>query len=614
MRVVDKMPVREFQVVAPHVKGPVDAVALVGQDHAVQVCVSPLESRIEDIPDKGADHRLHVGIRLGDSFRHVALQPDRHDARRREDLHGAESGQIPDDFPARAPQFPGPRPVVGIVLFSHRQSARLRFCHLCSSPAARRYERTQVKKTLSVTLEGGSQKPERFMKKFDIRARGKPYLEMRTDGYGKKESNKHRSQVVKTEQTKPQTFKKINATKKMKEIMEQHFRELDEAAKTKSHKIAWCTSVGPAELLRAAGFLVFFPENHGAMLGATRMATDLIPVANAIGYSPDICSYLTSDIGAYLKGESPISKAYPGISGPPRPDVLVYNTNQCRDVHDWFNFYGREFNVPVIGVQTHRGVGDITKAHVDSISAQIKALVPTLEEISGKKLDFDEFKRVVGFSRQCTDLWKEVLQIASNVPSPLTFFDGTIQMGPAVVLRGEQRAVDYYKLLLAELKQRVKDGVAAIDGEQFRLYWEGMPIWGKLRELSTQFAELNTCVLASTYCSSWVFPALDPDDPFDSMARAYIELFIVRDENYKENYFEKQIDRYKIDGMIFHDAKTCPNNSNNRYGMPERLAKKYNMPMLIIHGDLNDLRCYSEEQARTNIEAFIEQLAEKKGR
>jgi benzoyl-CoA reductase/2-hydroxyglutaryl-CoA dehydratase subunit BcrC/BadD/HgdB len=419
---------------------------------------------------------------------------------------------------------------------------------------------------------------------------------------------------VKTEQRSQQTFKKINATNQMKKIMEAHFRELDEAAKTKSHKVAWCTSVGPAELLHAAGFQVFFPENHGAMLGSTRMATDLIPVANAIGYSPDICSYLTSDIGSYLKGESPLSKAYPGISGPPRPDVLVYNTNQCRDVQDWYNFYGREFNVPVIGIQTHRGVGEVTKAHVNSISAQIKALVPKLEEITGKKLDYDEFKHVVGLSRQCTDLWKDVLQIASHVPSPLTFFDGTIQMGPAVVLRGQQRAVDYYKLLLAELRQRINDGVAAVDGEKFRLYWEGMPIWGKLRELSTQFAELNTCVLASTYCSSWVFPALDPDDPFDSMARAYTELLIVRDENYKEHYFEEEIKHYQIDGMIFHDSKTCPNNSNNRYGMPERLSKKYKIPMLVLHGDLNDLRCYSEEQARTNIEAFVEQLSEKNGR
>ena len=91
--------------------------------------------------------------------------------------------------------------------------------------------------------------------------------------------------------------------------MADHFFELKEAVETGSRKIAWCTSVGPAELLRAMGFLVYFPENHGALLGATRMATDLIPAANAMGYSPDICSYLTADIGSYLKNETPPDQA-----------------------------------------------------------------------------------------------------------------------------------------------------------------------------------------------------------------------------------------------------------------------------------------------------------------
>jgi hypothetical protein len=30
--------------------------------------------------------------------------------------------------------------------------------------------------------------------------------------------------------------------------------------------------------------------------------------------------------------------------------------------------------------------------------------------------------------------------------------------------------------------------------------------------------------------------------------------------------------------------------------------------VLVIDGDLNDLRCFSDEQARTNIEGFVEQL------
>ena len=85
-----------------------------------------------------------------------------------------------------------------------------------------------------------------------------------------------------------------------------YYRALGDAAKSKSAPVAWCSSVGPAELLRALGFVVHFPENHSAMIGAARKADRYLPVAHAQGYSQDICSYLTSDIGAYLAGESPL--------------------------------------------------------------------------------------------------------------------------------------------------------------------------------------------------------------------------------------------------------------------------------------------------------------------
>jgi benzoyl-CoA reductase/2-hydroxyglutaryl-CoA dehydratase subunit BcrC/BadD/HgdB len=397
------------------------------------------------------------------------------------------------------------------------------------------------------------------------------------------------------------------ATGKMKGIMFEYFTQLSKGAE-EGKKTAWCTSVGPAELLRALGYNVYFPENHGAMLGATRMAGDLIPAANARGFSPDICSYLTSDVGSYLKGESPIQKMK--LPGPPKPDILVFNTNQCRDVKDWFQFYAREWNIPCIGIHTARSIGDVDDAIIDDVARQTEALVAPLEEVAGCKLDIDKLREVIDLSKQCTEQWKAVLGAATNSPSPLTFFDATIQMGPAVVLRGTQVAIDYYKLLLEEMNQWIADGQGAVEGEQFRIYWEGMPVWGKLKSLSTQFQELKTCVAASTYCNSWIFDALDPADPFKSMARAYSSIFICRSEDFKERYIEDMFDRYKIDGMIYHDAKTCPNNSNCRYEMPQRLQKKLGKPYLVINGDLNDLRLYSEEQTRTNIEAFVEQLAE----
>jgi len=401
--------------------------------------------------------------------------------------------------------------------------------------------------------------------------------------------------------------KGFEATGRMKGLMFDYFSALSRGAE-EGKKTAWCTSVGPAELLRALGYNVYFPENHGAMLGATRMATDLIPAANARGFSPDICSYLTSDIGSYLKNQSPLQKMK--LPGPPKADVLVYNTNQCRDVQDWFQFYAREWNIPCLGIHTPRSIGELDDAMVDYGAKQTEALVEPLESIVGAKLDIDKLRETIGLSKQCTELWKGVLEAAVAVPSPLTFFDSTVQMGPAVVLRGLQEAVDYYNLLLPELQQREADGIGAVEDERFRIYWEGMPVWGKLKDLSQQFLELQTCVVASTYCNSWIFDDLDPADPFRGMARAYSGLFICRSEEAKEAYIRQMVEKYKINGILFHDAKTCPNNSNNRYEMPQRLQKELGIPYLVINGDLNDLRLYSEEQSRTNIEAFAEQLAE----
>ncbi|MCK4236366.1 MAG: 2-hydroxyacyl-CoA dehydratase, partial [Candidatus Krumholzibacteria bacterium] len=173
-------------------------------------------------------------------------------------------------------------------------------------------------------------------------------------------------------------IKKIKSTGHLRKVMADYFYELDNASKDGSSKIAWCSSVGPAELLLSLGFFVHYPENHGAVLGSTRTANDYIPVANAIGYSPDICSYLTSDIGAFIKKETPLSRGYEGIEGIPKPDVLVYSTNQCRDVEDWFNWYSRELNVPSIGISSYRNLAEVKDYHLESVAGQIRDLIPPL--------------------------------------------------------------------------------------------------------------------------------------------------------------------------------------------------------------------------------------------
>lgn len=393
----------------------------------------------------------------------------------------------------------------------------------------------------------------------------------------------------------------IRATQELKKIMGEYFTSMEKP-------IAWCTSVGPAELLRSFGFEVYFPENHGALLGATRTAGDYIPEAGKLGYSGDVCSYLTSDIGSYLVKKSPLKKQY-GLSGAPKPDLIVYNTNQCREVQDWFEFFAKEYSCPVFGITPPRHLDVVTSEEIRDVSEQFKRLVPVCESVSGVKFDIDRFREVLKLSSDATLLWKEVLRTAKNSPSPLSFFDGTIHMGPIVVLRGTEVAKNYYRILLDELNDNVSKGIGFLPKEKARIYWDGMPIWGKLRSMSELFAKNGAAVVASTYCNSWIFDAFDERNPFESSALAYTEIFINRSEKAKTEILKSFVKEYNVQGMVFHDAKTCFNNSNARFGMPQRLKRELGIETLVIEGDLCDLRFFSEGQTQTKIETFLEQLS-----
>ena len=69
---------------------------------------------------------------------------------------------------------------------------------------------------------------------------------------------------------------------------------------------------------------------------------------------------------------------------------------------------------------------------------------------------------------------------------------------------------------------------------------------------------------------------------------------------------------YRVDGIIYHDARTCANNTNSRFGLPQRLQAISGIPSLVIEGDLCDLRFFSEGQSVMKMEAFLEQLIDSK--
>jgi 2-dehydropantoate 2-reductase len=396
------------------------------------------------------------------------------------------------------------------------------------------------------------------------------------------------------------------STARLRECLQNYYTDLQAAADDPQRQVAWCSGLGPVEFVRALGLTPYFPENHAAMIGASRQSNRYIPRAMGEGFSQFASSAMTSDIGAMLVGDSPLVSMY-GIAGPPRPDILVYNTNHGQSIIRWFEYYGRRFEAPVFGLHPPASLREVTRIEVDLVVFQTYRLIARLEALTRRRLDQDRLAEIVGHTARAAELWLEILRLARTVPSPLTFFDLLIHMSPMVVLRGTPEAVEYYTILKAELEDRIAHKQAAVPGERFRFYWEGPPIWCALRPLAKLFLDHEVAVVASTFSRLGALEGLDPANPIETISRAYTSIFTNRSEDAKAEYLMAQFHEFGVDAVIHHDGRTSPEQSNVRYGLEARLRQATGLPSLVLEADTHDLRLFSMEQILSQLQAFVEQ-------
>ncbi len=397
----------------------------------------------------------------------------------------------------------------------------------------------------------------------------------------------------------------LEAAPKLKELLTSCYRNLQAASEDPRRKVAWCSGTGPVELLRAMGYEIYFPENHAALIGASRRTHRYIPRALQEGFSQFASSAMASDIGAMLMGDSPLVSVY-GIDGPPQPDLVAYNTNYGTHIIRWFDYYGRHFRVPVLGLHPPAYLHEVGPEEVNAAGQQFLRMAEKLEEIGGRKLDFDRLAEVVELSNKCRGLWNDILGLCRTVPSPLTFFDMLIHIAPSIIMRGTPEGVAYYSLLKAEIEDRVANKVGAVPGERFRFYWEGPPIWPALRPISDLFLHHRVAVVASTYCGILTQDLLDPANPIESMARAYTGIFHNRSDAFKEDFLGQAFEDYGVDGVIYHEGRTALTESNVTYGLESRLRNRTGIDTLVLEGDTHDLRLFSMNQLMEKLRDFIQ--------
>jgi len=400
--------------------------------------------------------------------------------------------------------------------------------------------------------------------------------------------------------------RKIQSAKKMKEIMTAYYIEAKTAGET-GKKVAWITSGGPVEPLIVMDVIPVYPENHGAMIGASRMGAALYEKAEAMGYASDLCSYACSDIACAPINGGP-------IGGLPRPDMLICCNNICGTVLKWYEIQARYFNVPLFILDTPFCHTEYTEEMRKYVRRQIDEYLRFLEEHCGKKYDYDRMKEVGKLSVTGQKLWQAVLDTTMHKPAPMSAFDAFFHLALIVTLRGTQQAVDYYEMLLAEMKQRITDDIGAIPNERYRLLWDNLPVWYRTKWLSEKFAAQDACLVADTYTSAWCgsLKYVDENNFLETMAECYTRIYLNIGVDEMARTVTAMVDKYDVDGIVMHSNRSCKPYSLGQYDIQRIVEKQKGIPSLMLEADMTDERKFSESQIETRIDAFIEILQEKK--
>ncbi len=376
------------------------------------------------------------------------------------------------------------------------------------------------------------------------------------------------------------------------------------------------------ELLRVFNLPAVFPEINSLQTAVRRVAHEYLNQAEDYGYSPDICGYVKADVALQLrKGEHPVGRV-------PKPSIAIL-TNACNTYIKWAEIWERWYQIPVVtfdvpgtrdaNTPTQPGNPDFENDR-RYVQAQIEELIPLCERVSGVRFDIDRLREVLRDANEMSRSWRRVLELNRSRPAVFNAVtDGTIYLGVANGFRGTKEGAAYFHNLVEEMEYKVRHGIGTLSTEKYRLVFVGVPCYPIFRRFNEMFTEWGGTFVSSTYL--WFASGgtnlgfeYDLNHPLESLAEGI--LITVRDAMdsmfYSDRAILEMVDRFQIDGVIYHPIKSCRTVSTGLADSRRALMSQRDIPSLFIESDMMDRRVVSEAQLKNRIDAFFEGLATRK--
>ncbi len=378
------------------------------------------------------------------------------------------------------------------------------------------------------------------------------------------------------------------------------------------------------EILKSFDLPVIFPEINSLQTAVRKVAHEYLDDAEDYGYSPDICGYVKADVAMQLnRGKHPMGRI-------PKPSIAVL-TNACNTYIKWAEIWERMHQIPVVtidipGTRDRNDLGTTGGRDFSNdrryVRTQIEELIATCETVTGKKFDIDKLREKMLHANVVASGWKRVMDLNQSRPSVFNALtDGTIFLGVANGLRGTSEGADYFTALVEEMEYKAANGIGALEDENYRLVFVGVPCYPIFRRFNDMFTGRGGTFISSTYlwfASGGINCGFEYDlaDPIASLAEG--TLLNVRSGMdsmfHQDRMVEDMHADFGIDAIIYHPIKSCRTVSTGLADARGALAERQDIPSLFIESDMMDRRVVSEAQMKNRIDAFFEGLVSRRNR
>lgn len=371
-------------------------------------------------------------------------------------------------------------------------------------------------------------------------------------------------------------------------------------ARNEGKPMALYTVFVPAEIFYAMDIVPMHAETTSWMIAA--FAGDigtLLSKAAELGLATEICSAHRGLAGAYA------------LEVMPRPDAVVWSSLTCDNT--------AKSGELLIEMNHCKGFFidhpfKETKEELDYLAGELKELVAFLEDLTGRKMDWDRLSQQVARTNRQIELYREIHNLRKAVPSPFPMHRFMEFIMSMYLMPGHPDALVYLETLRDELAVMVKEGKGAVSPERFRLMSLWVPpvfLMGMLGEVSKEFGVVS---VVEPLFNLWRGGQLDPSKPLESLARKsfmFPELasYGPLDERILKRTGECARD-YKVDGAIFYAHVGCRQGSALVKTYKDLLAE-VDIPMLTVDFDLLDQTVTPPEQIRGKMRDFFELLEDR---